>query len=471
MGSGPNGLAAAIVLARAGYLVTVLEGAETAGGGLRSAELTLPGFVHDVCSAVHPLALASPLLRGLPLGAYGLDLVHAETPLAHPLDGERPVLLERSVNETALSVGLPDTDAYRRIMGPLARSAGAVLEDALAPPVHVPRHPLALARFGMRGIRSASALAGAMFDGARGRALLAGAAGHSMLPLDVPLTGGFGLLLSMAGHRFGWPVAKGGSQRIADALVACLRVLGGEVVTGHRVSSVDELDGAGAVVLDVTPKQVLALAGHRLPDRYRHWLSCYRYGPGVFKMDWALDGPVPWRSPECAGAGTLHLGGTFEEVAASEAAVVAGRVPERPFVLFSQPTVCDPSRAPSGKHTAWAYCHVPAGCDVDMTSRIEAQVERFAPGFRDLVLARSAMGPAQMQAHNPNYVGGDINGGVQDLRQVLARPVPRPVPYATPDPRLFLASSSTPPGGGVHGMCGYHAARAVISRRCGQRKR
>jgi len=452
------------VLALAGRSVTVIEAKDTVGGGTRSVQLTLPGFVHDVCSAVHALALVSPALRAMPLSEHGLELLHPDVPLAHPLDDGTAVLLSREVDETAESIGSGDAAAYRRLMGPLVRNADGLMSELLGP-LRPPRHPIAMGRFGLVGLRSATQLADARFSEPRGRALLGGVAAHSMLPLNQLATAAFGLVLMTAAHAVGWPVARGGSQALADGLASYLRSLGGEIVTGHRVESVDELDGAGAVLLDITPRQVLALAGHRLPARYCRALGRFRYGPGVFKLDWALDGPIPWRAEGVGRAGTVHLGGTLEEVAASEGDVSNGRIPQRPYVLLTQPTVVDPSRAPAGKHVGWAYCHVPAGSDEDMTDRIEAQVERFAPGFQDVILARAAMSPAQMEAYNANYVGGDINGGLQDLRQLFTRPVARRVPYSTPDPRLFICSSSTPPGGGVHGMCGYFAAQAVLRRR------
>ena len=463
VGAGPNGLAAAIVLARAGRDVLVLEAEETVGGGSRSAELTLPGFVHDVCSAVHPHPLASPFLRELPLAEHGLELVHPGAPLAHPLDDGTAVMLERSMDATADSIGGPDAKAYRRLMEPLVAQAEPLLGELLGP-LRPPRHPLTMGRFGLSGLRSAEGLARARFEGPRARALFAGVAAHSILRLDERTTAAVGLVLMITGHAVGWPLARGGSQHVADALAGLLRSLGGEIATGRRVDSVDELDAAAAVLLDVTPRQVLALAGHRLPGRYRRALGRFRYGPGVFKLDWALDGPIPWRAPECARAGTVHLGGTFEEVAASEAAIAAGDHPARPYVLLAQPTVCDPSRAPEGKHTVWAYCHVPNGSTVDMTAAVEGQIERFAPGFGERVLSRAAMNAREIEAYNPNYVGGDIIGGRMDLRQLFTRPVARPVPYTTPDPRLFICSSSTPPGGGVHGMCGYFAAKAALRR-------
>ena len=463
VGSGPNGLAAAIAIAQAGRSVLVLEQADTVGGGMRSAELTLPGYVHDVCSAVHALMAASPFLGRLPLEAHGLELIHPGVPLAHPLDDGTAVTLARSLDDTADSIGGPDADAYRSLMAPLVRDAPRLLPMLLGP-ARPPRHPLALARFGLSALRSGSGLARSRFSGPRARALFGGSAAHSILRIDRPVTASFGLVLSILAHHSGWPVVRGGSQALADAMASYLRSLGGEIRTGARVESVDALPASRAVLLDVTPRQVLALAGHRLPDRYRRELARYRYGPGVFKLDLALDGPVPWTAADCRRAGTVHLGGTLEEIAASEAEVAAGREPERPYVLVAQQSLFDPGRAPPGKHTLWAYCHVPNGSTADMGERIEAQVERFAPGFRRLVTARRAMGPADVERHNPNYVGGDINGGMQDLRQLFTRPAVRPVPYATPDARIFICSSSTPPGGGVHGMCGYSAARAVLRR-------
>jgi phytoene dehydrogenase-like protein len=452
VGSGPNGLAAAIVLAQAGRDVTVLEAEDTVGGGCRSAELTLPGYVHDVCSTVHVLAAASPFLRALPLP----ELVHPDVPLAHPLDDGTAVLAARSIAETAAGLG-PDERAYRRMFGPLARQA--LFDSALAP-LPVPRDPMLLARFGTAALRSAAGLARSRFAGERARALFAGCAAHSMLPLTAPISAAVGIMLLAGAHTVGWPVVRGGSQRLADALVGVLESLGGEVETGRRVRTLDELAGR-PTLLDVTPRQLLAMTD-RLPPRYRRALERFRYGPGVFKLDWALDGPIPWTAPGVAGAGTVHLGGALDEVVASEAAVTRGEHPERPFVLLVQATACDPSRAPAGKHTAWAYCHVPNGSTRDMTGAIEAQVERFAPGFSRLVLARSAMDSTEVERRDANHVGGDINGGLQDWRQLVTRPAARPVPYSTPLPGVFLCSASTPPGGGVHGMCGYWAARAAL---------
>jgi phytoene dehydrogenase-like protein len=462
VGSGPNGLAAAITLAEAGRSVLVLEAREEIGGGCRSAELTLPGFVHDVCSAVHPLVAGSPFFRRLPMGALGAELVHPAAPLAHPLDDGSAALLERSVAATAAGLG-PDAGAYRRLMEPLVRDAEPIVDGLLGPPLRPPRHPLALARFAARGLRSATGL-GRGFEGEPARALLAGMSAHSMLPLDAPISGGFGLVLGLLGHAVGWPIVRGGSQRVADAMAARLAALGGQIETGRPVASLDEAPPAQIVLLDVSPRQLLAMAGERLPAGYRRALARFRYGPGAFKVDWALAGPIPWRAAECARAATVHLGGTMGEIAAAERSVTSGEHPERPYVLLAQQTLVDPSRAPAGRHTAWAYCHVPNGSPVDMTERIERQVERFAPGFRELVLARATRGPAELERDNQNCVGGDINGGLQNLRQTLARPVARPLPYATPARGVYICSASTPPGGGVHGMCGHLAARTALRR-------
>jgi phytoene dehydrogenase-like protein len=461
VGSGPNGLAAAIALAQAGRSVLVLEAAASVGGGTRTADLTLPGFRHDVCSAIHPLALASPFLRRLPLADHGLEFAEPEIALAHPLADGSAVALHRSVDETARGLGA-DGDAYRALLGPLVDEWEPIV-DQFVGPLRAPRHPIAAARFGLPALRSASGLARSRFRGEPARALFAGNAAHGFRPLERPATASFGLILLMLGHAVGWPVAVGGSQAIADAMASLLRSLGGRIETGATVRSLGELDGARAVLFDLTPRQVLAIADSALPPRYRRALGRYRYGPGAFKLDYALDGPVPWTAPECRRAGTVHLGGTLAEIAASEAAVAAGRHPERPYVLAAQQSLFDATRAPAGAHTLWAYCHVPNGSTVDMTAAIEAQIERSAPGFRALVRARHVTGPAELEAANANYVGGDINGGAADLRQLLVRPALRLNPYTTPDPRIFICSSSTPPGGGVHGMCGAFAARAALA--------
>jgi phytoene dehydrogenase-like protein len=462
VGSGPNGLAAAVALAQRGRSVLVVEAGETIGGGTRSAALTLPGFVHDVCSAVHPMALASPFFKTLPLAEHGLEWVQPEIPFAQPLDDGTAAALLRDVNTTAERLD-SDARAYRRLMEPLVRRADGLFADLLGP-FRIPRRPFAAMRFGLNAIRSGTGLANAWFRGAPAKAVIAGLAAHAVLPLEQSPSAAIALMLGIAGHAVGWPVPRGGAQRIADALASYFRSLGGRIETGRSVASVDELPKARVVLLDVTPRQVLALAGHKLHARYRRALSRYRYGPGVFKVDWALGGPIPWRAAECRRAGTVHVGGTLEEVADAERAPWRGEHPARPFVLVTQPSVCDPTRAPEGKHTAWGYCHVPNGSTVDMTERIEAQIERFAPGFRDLILARHVMNTAAMERCNPNYIGGDIAGGVTDWWQLFTRPVARLNPYTTPARDLFICSSSTPPGGGVHGMCGYFAARAALKR-------
>ena len=462
IGSGPNGLAAAIVLAQAGLGVTVYEAADRPGGGLRSAALTLPGFTHDVCATIHALGVSSPLFRTLPLHQHGLEWIAPPAPLAHPLDDGTAVILERSVEATAHGLG-PDRRAYEWLMQPLVAHAQPILDELLAF-WHWPRHPLLLARFGVRAARSAATLATQTFRGPRARALFAGLAAHSVLPLDQLPSSAFGLVLGIAAHANGWPIARGGSQRLADALVAHLRSLGGELVTGARIESLEQLPSANALLCDLAPRHLARLAGNRLPPSYRDQLSRYRYGPGVFKMDWALNGPIPWKAAECARAGTVHLGGALEEIAQSEREAWEGRHSARPFVLLTQPSLFDPTRSPSGSHTAWAYCHVPNGSTVDMTGAIEAQIERFAPGFRSRILARHARTTQDLERDNPNCIGGDVTGGAQDLGQILARPVASLVPHLTPARGLYLCSASTPPGGGVHGMCGYHAARAALSR-------
>jgi phytoene dehydrogenase-like protein len=460
VGSGPNGLAAAIEIARAGRSVLVLEAEETLGGGTRSAELTLPGFLHDICSAIHPLAACSPFLKSLPLDDHGLQLLQPPLALAHPFDDGSAAVLDRSIDVTSSLLGR-DGAAYRKLMDPLARDAAKLIPELLGP-MRLPRHPRMLAGFGLKAVRSAAGLTKSSFEEDRARSLFAGLAAHSMMPLERRPTAAFGLMLGVLGHTAGWPVARGGSQAIADSLASYLRSLGGEILLGRRVESMRDLPPARVVLFDVTPRQLLRIAGDHLPDRYRRRLARYRYGPGVFKMDWALEGPVPWKAEECGRAGTVHLGGTFAEIAASEAAVGSGQLPDNPYVLVAQQSLFDPSRSPEGRETLWAYCHVPSGSTFDMTERIEGQIERFAPGFRDLVLGRSAMPPAEVERHNANYVGGDINGGLQDLRQLFARPAFRLNPYSTPNREVFICSSSTPPGGGVHGMCGYFAARAAL---------
>jgi phytoene dehydrogenase-like protein len=461
VGAGPNGLAAAIELARAGLGVRIYEGAATAGGGSRSAELTLPGFIHDPCSTAHPLGIASPFFRSLDQERHGIEWVQPEAPVAHLLAPDRAVLLERSIEETAAGLGR-DGAAWRRLFGPLARDVDRLLPALLGPVVRAPRHPIALARFGLPALLPATVLARIAFREPAARGLFAGMAAHSMVALERPLTASFGLVIGMLAHAVGWPFALGGSGQIAAALVAEAERLGVEIRTGEQIDSLASLPESRLTLLDLTPRQVVAIAGDRLPDGYRRSLSRFRYGPGVFKIDWALDGPIPWADPAAARAGTVHVGGPLEELVDSERAASGGRPSQRPFVIVVQASRFDPTRAPDGKHTAWAYCHVPNGSDADMTTVIEARLERFAPGFRDLVLARATKNAVEMEAYDANYVGGDINGGIQDWRQLIFRPDVRWDPYRTPVDGLYLCSSSTPPGGGVHGMCGSHAAQSAL---------
>jgi phytoene dehydrogenase-like protein len=458
IGSGPNGLAAAIELARAGWSVLVTEANSTPGGGAQSEELTLPGFVHDLCSAVHPLAIGSPFFRTIPLSDYGLEWIHPEFPLAHPLDDGTAVVLRRSIGETAHALGA-DANAYRRLMTPFVGKWDALTGDLLGP-LKVPRHPLLVGRFGLLGVLPARQLAALCFSGEPARALFAGLAAHSMLPLEKPLTSAIALMLQAAAHAVGWPFPRGGAGRIVDALLGYLRALDGELRLNQRVDSLDDLPAARAILCDVTPRELLRIAGRRLPAAYRRQLARYRYGLGVFKLDWALDGPIPWAAPHCRRAGVVHVGGTLREVSAAERLPWSKAHAERPFVLIAQPSLFDLTRAPAGAHVAWAYCHVPHGSCRDMTDAVETQIERFAPGFRTRILARHPMTTADLERHNPNLVGGDIGGGVLDLRQLFRRPTLRT--YRTPVKGLYICSSSTPPGAGVHGMCGYHAARAAL---------
>ena len=462
VGAGPNGLTAAATLGRAGWRVMVVEAAPTIGGGTRSGELTRPGFVHDICSAVHPMALISPAFSPLDLEAHGVKWVFPEVQLAHPLDGGRAALLLRSVSATAALLG-PDQAAYRALLEPLVESAERVVKAVMSPltPPRMGDLP-ALARFGRAGAWPATRLARSRFRSDEARGLMAGLAAHSMLSLSSVATGGYGLFLGLLGHAVGWPVASGGSQAIADALGSIILASGGEIVVGQTVESLDELPPARATLLDVSPRHLIRIAGHRMPDRYRRAAERYRYGAGVWKVDWALDGPIPWTADGARQAATVHVGGTLEEVAAAEGDVAAGRQPQRPFVLVGQPTIVDPSRAPAGAHVAWAYCHVPNGSTFDMTQRIEDQIERFAPGFKERVLSRHAMSPAAVERHDANYIGGDIAVGSTDLRQLVTRPVVSRCPWRTPVPGLYLCSSATPPGPGVHGMCGWHAAQTAL---------
>ena len=460
IGSGPNGLSAAIVLAQAGCKVVVFEANDTIGGGARSAELTLPGFTHDVCSAVHPWALASPFWNTLPLASYGLDWIQPPVMIGHPFEDGTAAIAVRSLETTAAGLGR-DAAAYKRIVGAVVRDWPLVLDAVLGPPA-MPRHPVALAKFGLRALRSSNSLTASAFTGEPAKALLAGIAAHDVLPLDRALTAGVALTMGALSHIGGWPIPRGGSQKITNALAQHLTSLGGEIVAGTRVTDVDRLPAAKIVLCDLSPKPLLRIAGHKFPTAYRRALAGYRYGMGVFKVDWALADPIPWRSEDCRRAGTLHLGGTSKEISDAEQQTWAGQIPDRPFVLLSQPSVFDASRAPAGKHVVWGYCHVPHASTVDMLDRVERQIERFAPGFRERVLARAVRTPAQLEADNPNLVGGDIAMGVTDLMQFFTRPTWRN--YATPAKGVYICSASTPPGPGVHGMCGYHAARLALSR-------
>ncbi len=458
IGAGPNGLAAAIELARSGKSVRIYEANAIVGGGARSAELTLPGFTHDICSAVHPLAFGSPFFSTLPLNQYGLEFIHSPIALAHPFDDGTAAILHHSLDVTGDKLG-PDKSSYENLMKPFVRRWHELAGDLLGPP-RVPHHPFLTGRFGIRAIRSAKGFAESTFREDKTRALFAGLAAHSFLSLDQLATSAFGLVLGVLAHTNGWPLAKGGSQSISNALAAYLKELGGEIVTGRRIESLSELSPAKAILCDLTPRQIVRIAGESLPSGFSRKLTRYRYGPAAFKLDWALNAPVPWRAPECEQAATIHLGGSFAEIITSERIVNSGQHAEKPFVILCQPTLFDPSRAPHGQHTLWAYCHVPNGSNLDMTERIESQIERFAPGFRDCIRARNVMTPANLEQHNANLIGGDINGGSQHLAQMFTRPTARL--YSTPKKGLYICSSSTPPGGGVHGLCGYHAARVAL---------
>lgn len=470
VGAGPNGLAAALTLAAAGLSVRVIEGATTPGGGCRTAELTEPGVRHDICSAVHPLAVASPFFQWLGLEQRlrdrGSRLLHPAVAYAHPLGGGRAGVALRSLADTSTALGAEDGRAWTKVFGPLVERMDAIVPAVLAPVRSVPAQPLAAARFAPVAMRSAAGLA-KRFETPEARGLLAGVCAHAMMPLDSLPTGAFGAVLALLAHGVGWPLPEGGSQAIADVMTSALTDLGADVVTGQWVGSLAELPRSRVVLFDLAPRQVAAIAADELPARYSRALRRFRYGPGVCKVDWTLSGPVPWLADAARKAGTVHVGGTFEEVAASEAQVAAGQHPTQPFTLVVQPSLVDPSRAPAGKHVLWGYCHVPSGSTVDMTDAIEQQIERFAPGFRDLVVSRSTMTAADEEKQHPNYVGGDINVGAATLRQSLFRPVVRWNDYATPNPNLFICGSATPPGGGVHGMSGMHAARTVLRKRFG----
>jgi phytoene dehydrogenase-like protein len=441
--------------------VLVLEANSTIGGGARSAEVTLPGFVHDLCSAVHPLAAGSPFFKALALERFGLTWIQPDIPLAHPLDKGSAACLYRDVDFTAEQLG-SDSDAYRRLMKPLARNWEILANEFLQPMLHLPRHPLALARFGIPGICPATALAKLLFKEEPARALFAGIAAHSFLPLESVVSSAFGLVLAMAGHAVGWPIPRGGSQAITKALANYLRELGGKIEINHRVENVNELPKSRAILLDTSVWEFLHIAGRQMPARYRRRLESFRHAPGIFKIDYALSSPVPWKAEACRRAGTIHLGGTMNEIAAAERDISLGKVAERPFVLVAQQSLFDETRAPRGRHILWAYCHAPFNCRIDVSDRIESQIERFAPGFRDCILGRHKMGAADLEKSNRNLSGGDINGGAANLAQLIARPILNPTPYRTPIKGVYLCSSSTPPGGGVHGMCGYHAARTAL---------
>jgi phytoene dehydrogenase-like protein len=462
VGSGPNGLTAGVLLARAGLAVRIVEAGETPGGGCRSAALTLPGFVHDICAAVHPMGALSPVFRDIRLEKFGLTWVRSRVPLAHPLPDGGVAVLEHSLRATAQQLGA-DGPAWENMLRPFAEEE---FVQSLLRPIWYPGRGSLLkkASFGLLGLRSCESVARSRFRGEAARALFAGCAAHSVMALDRAGTASFGLVLAAVAHAIDWPCARGGSQAIPHALVAAFQSYGGVLELGHRITHLRELPEARAVLFDLSPRQVAQIAGDALPARYRERLARFRHGPAVFKVDWALRQPIPWRNAECRAATTVHVCGGFFDVLRSESDAMNGRAPEKPFVLVAQQSLLDPTRAPAGQHTGWAYCHVPNGSTEDMTARIEAQVERFAPGFRDCILARHSISPAQLEAHNPTMIGGDMAGGQNDLAQFLFRPLPRLNPYRTPNPRLFLCSSSTPPGGGVHGMCGYYAARTVLRR-------
>lgn len=461
IGSGPNGLAAAIVLAQAGQDVDVYEAEAQPGGAARTMPLTLPGFLHDFGSAVHPFAVGSPFFASLPLAQHGLEWIYSPAPVAHPLDDGTAVMLERDLHAAEAALGA-DGRAWRRMLEPLASRWADLAEDMLGPTLRIPSHPLLMARFGLHGLLSAKLFCDLHFRNPRTSALFAGLAAHSLLDLHDPFTAAVGLMFAVTAHAVGWPIPRGGAQAIPDALIAHLATLGGEVHTSQQVASLEQLP-EGLTLCDVAPVRLAELAGNRLSARYRRHLRHFRYGPGSFKIDYALSEPIPWQAKECLRAATVHLGGTLEEIAQSEYETTQGRVAARPFVLLSQPTLFDPARAPAGKHVAWAYCHVPNGCTVDMQQAIEDQIERFAPGFRDCVLARHLSSPASLERQDANLIGGDVGGGSMGGTQLFLRPTIQQ--YATSSPDIYLCSASTPPGGGVHGMCGYHAARRALRHR------
>jgi phytoene dehydrogenase-like protein len=471
VGTGPNGLAAAVLLAGEGLRVLVVEARDTIGGGARTAELTEPGFRHDVCSAIHPTAVVSPFLSTLPLAAHGVEWIYPPVPFAHPLPDGSAAACVQSLDEMEATLGSADARAWRALYAPFVARKDALFADLLAPFSPIPRAPLSMLSFGLLAMRSASGLSRARFSGEHARALFAGAAAHSFLPLERPFTAAFGIVLALAAHAVGWPCVRGGSQAIVDALAAILRARGGEIVCGRRVGAMDELPEARAFLFDTSPRALARVAGDRLPASYAKRLEAFRHGPGAFKIDYALSGPIPWTAEPCRRAGTVHVGGTLDEVAASERAAWTKAPSDRPFVLVAQQSLFDPTRAPAGKHTGWAYCHVPHGFAGDVASALEGQIERFAPGFRDLVIARHVTSATSFEAYNENYVGGDITGGDNAFDQIFTRPVSLFTPYATPNRAIYLCSASTPPGGGVHGMCGYFAARAALKRVFGRAPR
>lgn len=460
VGSGPNGFAAAITLAQAGYKVALYEAKDTVGGGMRTKELTLPGFKHDVCSAIQPLGMASPFFRALPLEKFGLEWIQPDAPLAHPLD-DHAVVMERGLEQTASSLGI-DSETYQFLFDGFVQNSDKLIKSFLAPLIRFPQHPFLMARFGLYALRSCTMLCNGLFKTKEAKALFAGLAAHSIQPLTAPATASFGLVLGMLGHAVGWPIPKGGSQSIADALAAYLKSLGGEIFVNHEIKTLAELPKSKAIFLDTTPAQFVDLAAGKLPSSYINAINRFRYGAGVFKIDYALSEAVPWKDKSCLRAGTVHVGGTLEQITQSEFEMSKGKHAEQPYVLVAQQSLFDATRAPKDKHTLWAYCHVPHGSTVDMTENIEGMLERFAPGFKDIVLARHTMNTQAMQTYNPNYIGGDINGGAADLWQLFKRPVLSVSPYRTPLKNVYLCSSSTPPGGGVHGMCGYYAAKTAL---------
>lgn len=465
VGSGPNGLSAAILLAQQGLQVKVIEAKDSIGGGTRTAELTEPGFHHDICSAVHPTGVGAPFLKTLPLYEYGLEWVHPKYPVAHPLDHGEAVIISKSLEKTVERLG-SDGKHYQKLIGDFVEHWDRLSNDLFGP-VRIPNNPLSMMQFGWYGMFSAKLLANSIFENIQTKAFFAGLAGHSIIPLEKVFTGSFGLVFASSIHAAGWPVAKGGSHSITKAMAAYLESLGGEIETGNEITSVDELPASKVTLFDLTPKQIADIASNQLPDGYTKKLRKFKYGPGVFKMDFALSEPVPWANEECKGAGTLHLGGTFEEIAHSEQETWAGHHPDEPYLLVSQPSLFDDTRAPEGKHTLWAYCHVPNGSDKDCSSEIIRQIERFAPGFRDTIISYNAMNAPDFEEYNANYIGGDINGGAQFFKQLIFRPLVQWDPYKLAGDGLYICSSSTPPGGGVHGMCGYHAAKSALKNEFG----